>query len=79
MSDWLSYLMTFGWLGNIFIVIGLWFVGDRKRSAFIFTIIGELIWAGYAMHLGMWDLAIICLVFALLALRNWFKWGVNGT
>ncbi len=64
-----------GWLGNIFIVIGIWLVGDKKRSAFIFSIIGESVWTVYALQRGMYDLAAICGVFAALAIRNWFKWG----
>jgi hypothetical protein len=64
-----------GWFANIFIVIGLWFVGNKRRSAFLFTVAGELLWTGYATYRQMWDLALICAVFAGLAARNWVLWG----
>jgi len=64
-----------GWVGNIFIVIGLWLVGNKNRTAFIFTVIGESIWVAYAFTKGLYDLAFICIVFAVLAARNWYKWG----
>lgn len=64
-----------GWVGNVFLIIGLWLVGDKARKAFIFSVIGESIWIYYAMDKKMYDLAFICVIFALLALRNWIKWG----
>jgi len=64
-----------GWVGNVFLVLGLWLVGDKKRSAFIFSCIGETIWVFHALSRQMYDLAFICVIFALLAIRSWFKWG----
>ncbi len=63
-----------GWIGNIFIVIGLWKMGSKDIHAFVWSIIGELIWVGYAISIGMYDLAAVCAVFALLAGRNWYLW-----
>lgn len=34
-----------GWIANIFIVIGLWKQGSKVAVAYLFTIIGESIWA----------------------------------
>jgi hypothetical protein len=70
--DWFRFL---GWFGNIFIVLGLWSVGDKKRYAFLFSIVGETIWVIYAVLLGLWDLAFACVLFDALAIRNWIKWG----
>lgn len=67
-----------GWLGNIGLVCGLWLVGSKTRSCFICTFIGECIWTVYAIHNRQLDLAVICCLFALLAIRNFFKWGKNS-
>jgi hypothetical protein len=67
--------MTIGWIGNILIAVGLWGIGSKKRSAFLWSIVGESVWVFYSLTIGMYDLAAICVVFALLALRNWIKWG----
>ena len=64
-----------GWVGNIFLITGLWLVGDKKRIAFVFSVIGETIWIVYSLKKEMYDLAFICVIFALLAVRSWFKWG----
>ena len=64
-----------GWIGNIFIIFGLWFVGNKKRWAFILSVIGEVCWIIHSLLIQMYDLAIICVVFALLAARSWYKWG----
>jgi len=63
-----------GWFANIFIVFGLWFIGNKKRFAFVFTFIGETIWTIYSFSIGMYDLAAVCALFAMLAARNWLKW-----
>ena len=63
-----------GWIGNIFIVIGLWTAGNKWKYAFIFSAIGETIWTIYAFRIGMIDLAVVCIIFALIAIRNIFKW-----
>ena len=64
-----------GWIGNIFIIAGLFLVGEKQRKAFLFTIIGELIWAVKSAYQAQWDLLFVTLIFAALAGRNWFKWG----
>ena len=64
-----------GWFANVFIVIGLWRIGYKDRSAFLWTIVGEVIWTGYAAYIGMHSLSFICAVFAALAVRNYRKWG----
>jgi hypothetical protein len=63
------------WVGNFFIVLGLWQIGNKKRYAFILSLLGESAWVGYAMVIRMYSLAFICLIFAVLALRNYIKWG----
>jgi nicotinamide riboside transporter PnuC len=63
------------WIGNVFIVIGLWFIGNKKRWAFIFSVIGESAWIIYSLTIGLYSLALICTVFAGLAVRSYWKWG----
>ena len=63
-----------GWVGNVIIGIGLWKLGSKHRTAFIWTIAGEMLWVVNALLLNMIDLAFICLLFAVLAGRNWLLW-----
>lgn len=65
---WLS------WIGNIFIILGLYYIGNKKRFAFIFSVVGETSWIGYALLSQQYNLAFICIIFAGMAIRNWFKW-----
>ena len=64
-----------GWFANVFLVVGLWMVGNKARWAFILTAVGEAIWTVTSILRGQFDLAFICVVFTILAIRNWFKWG----
>jgi len=63
------------WIGNFLICLGLWFIGDKKRWAFLFSIAGECCWIAYSLKIGLYSLAAICVVFAVLAARSYCKWG----
>ena len=62
-----------GWLGNIFIVFGLWYIGNQKRWAFLLTTVGEIIWVLHSYLGGQTDLMVICALFAILQFRSWLK------
>lgn len=64
-----------GWGASIVLFAGLWFVGNRARWAFLFTIVGEVAWVVIALNREQYDLAAICAVFGLLALRSLILWG----
>src|SRR5689334_5719278 len=56
-----------GWIGNVFIVIGIWLVGYKDRRCFLFSVVGELAWVVHALRRGQYDLAVICILFGALA------------
>jgi hypothetical protein len=63
------------WIGNVFIVAGLWFVGGKKRWAWYFSMAGESLWIAFSLFSHLWSLAFICAVFLAMAIRNWIVWG----
>ena len=63
------------WIGNVFIVIGLWKIADKWRPAFLFSIAGETLWMVSAFLAANWALFAICGVFNVMALRSYIKWG----
>ena len=63
-----------GWIGNAFIVAGLWGIGNKTRSAFVLSVIGESFWIANAYLRQDWALATICVVFAAMAVRSYIKW-----
>lgn len=66
------------WLGNAFILIGLYLIGNKKRYAFLFSVVGEALWMVWSIRERIWSLALITLVFAALAIRSYIKWGQEG-
>ena len=66
------------WIGNIFIVAGLWGVGNRSRNAFLLSIVGEGAWITEAHRRADWALATICTVFLVMAVRSYILWGRDG-
>lgn len=63
-----------GWIGNVFIVVGLWGVGNRDRRAFLASCVGEALWIANAYARSDWALASICVVFFAMAVRGYLKW-----
>lgn len=64
-----------GWIGNVFIVAGLWGAGNRYRPAFLASVVGESFWIANAYSRSDWALGSICVVFLAMALRAYVKWG----
>jgi hypothetical protein len=64
-----------GWIGNAFVIAGCYGIGNKWRHAFLLTAVGEVVWIATAMLRGQYDLAAICVVFGVLAVRNWWLWG----
>ena len=65
-------MIFLGWIGNILIVIGLWRIGSKKRDAFLWQAVGEVSWVVKSTYYEQWDLAFMCSVFTVLAVRCWF-------
>lgn len=63
-----------GWLANLLILVGLYRVGYKTRDAFAWTVAGESLWFASAVQRGLYDIAAICAVFGLMAIRNWWLW-----
>lgn len=68
-------LDNLGWIANVFILISMWELGRKKRSAFIWAIVGDSLWVAAGLMRGSWDVASICIVFTLMAGFNWWRWG----
>lgn len=64
-----------GWCGNGLLLTSAYLIGNKNRSAFLWTVAGELVWVGYSAYLGFPSMVFICAVFAVMAARNWWKWG----
>ena len=64
-----------GWIGNVFIVVGLWGVGNKSRRAFLASIVGESFWILNATLRHDSALTAICVVFLVMAIRGYIKWG----
>lgn len=63
------------WIGNALICVGLWNIGYKRRWALLFSIAGEACWIVSAAVAANWALAAICVVFCVMAARNWVLWG----
>lgn len=64
-----------GWAGNVFIIVGLWGIGNKQRSAFIASMVGEALWIANAAGRSDYALTAICVVFLGMAARSYVKWG----
>jgi hypothetical protein len=63
-----------GWIGNIFLVVGIWLIGCKRRTGFLCALVGELLWTLYARQTGQWSLIFICIVFDVIYAINYWKW-----
>ena len=64
-----------GHFGNIFLIIGSFMIGEKVPQAFLLIFLGELFWLSRGLLTKQLDVIIICVVFAVLALVNYYKFG----
>lgn len=63
-----------GWIGSLLLILGMWLVGSKKRSAFVFGVFGNLIWAIVGLQRNTPDLWFIATIMTMFNARAWFKW-----
>lgn len=73
----LTLEIVMGWIGNVFIVVGAWNVGHKRRWAFLLSMIGGCCWIAEGTRIGRLDLIAIESLMFLMALRNFIKWGTD--
>jgi len=66
--------MTLGWLGNILILMSLWKTGCKKKSGWIWSFAGNIVWIAYATQLRMWDMFFVDAICIGVAIYNYIKW-----
>ena len=68
-----------GWIGNAFILLGIFAVAHRKRYGFILGITGNSLWCLRGAVTHQWDLIVIEVIIVILQAYSWWKWGHVGT
>jgi hypothetical protein len=64
----------YGWIGNVFLIVGLTMMGSKYNHAFLFTAIGEFLWTVKAAKTKSWDIFVLSIVFMAIAVINWVQW-----
>ena len=67
----------FTWFANLLIIVGLYCTSPKRRWPFLVTAAGEAIYVASSVVRGQVDLAFICIIFMVLAIRNFNKWGLE--
>lgn len=67
------------WAGNVLLVIGLYLIGQKKRSAFIFYGLGCLAWLLYGFFPLQLSLVVIEIIFVVVSIKNFIKWRNDGS
>ncbi len=63
-----------GWVGNVLLLTGAYFIGYRHRHAFLLIILGEAIWCVPSFMTERYDMLFICIFAMGMAMRNWWMW-----
>lgn len=68
-----------GWIANLFLFLAVWLVGKKYRASFLFTFVGEALWTFESYRIERTDMVVLCVVFGVMALWNWWQWGKAPT
>ncbi len=64
-----------GYLGSASVLTGMWFIGRKWRFGFLLGALGEVFWFSRGYQANEIDLMALAVVFTLMNLSNWIKWG----
>lgn len=64
-----------GWIGNVFIILGIMLVAYRMRSGFLYGCLGNGLWLCKGIMTCQWDLVTIEVLIVILQAFSWLKWG----
>jgi hypothetical protein len=64
-----------GWAGNLALIISLYAMHPRRRWPFVMSVVGEALWLVVSVDRRSADMIFLCVVFCVLAVRNFVKWG----
>ena len=67
-----------GWISNLFIVAGLWGVGNQSRVFLLVGAVGNIGWFSISVARADWALASLCVVLISLSVRGYLKWGSHA-
>jgi len=62
----------------IFELAGVWIAGSKSRWCFPLFWICEVLWLVVAIRSRLWGLGAMVIVFAIVNVRNYRKWGKDG-
>lgn len=65
----------FGWLGNLFIIIGLIMVAYHLRVGFLSGVLGNTFWCIQGILTYQYDLIVIEVIVVVLQLFSYWNWG----
>ena len=71
-------LNDLGYIAIIFIVVGLYTLGNKKIYSWLLQFIGEVFWIIYSIEIGSFPLLIANIIFIILVLRGFYKWYFEG-
>lgn len=68
-------ITALSWIANLLILAGAWGIAYRYRSAFVSSLLGNLLYIFTALTQGNIPLAALATVLAVLAVIGFIKWG----
>ena len=62
------------WIACVFEILGSLLIGNKKKSGFLFLIMGSIFWFLTAFSSGLNGLKMVSIIFFLINIRNYIKW-----
>lgn len=68
--------MVMGWSFALMAIglIGLWLVGQKRKSGWAISFFGQTVWITYAVVTRQWGFIISAVAYGYINARSWLKW-----
>ena len=62
------------WLGMLFIVLAIYFIGEKQRKGFLLGMLGSISWLIFSVMVESFASILLNVVMIGLYLRGYYKW-----
>ncbi len=68
-----------GHIGYAVLVMGIILIGRRQTIGWLVRIVGEAIWIGVGVHIGMTSVWIWGIIFTMISFYHWRNWKCDSS
>ncbi len=77
MLEILKTFYSLDWVASLLTLLGMIYIGNKKRIGFIIAIVSNIIWIIFAIKMHSDGMVFLNIILAVIYIRSYIQWGKN--